>query len=183
MFNHDPNDGWEADKLSTGLYLIFDQSNSESHEVKTGHGNMVWNQTLTNPTINFDWLLTAFNGISHINFKFWLYSLPRNLLVALPEKMLDSHVVQQEAWGMVEPCLQRFNITFKIDTGVKSIKEATVDQISIGSGLQMIAFEHNIYDVLYCGEQNKFLELKKKNKQKYTVFSWKITKILWRPIF
>lgn len=152
MFNHDPNDGWEADKLSTGLYLIFDQSNPESHEVETGHGNMVWNQTLTNPTINFDWLLTAFNGISHINFKFWLYSLPRNLLVALPEKMLDSHVVQQEAWGMVEPCLQRFNITFKIDTWVKSIKEATVDQISIGSGLQIIALEHNIYYVLDCGE-------------------------------
>ena len=44
-----------------------------------------------------------------VNHTSLLSSDSLHLLVVLLEKMLDSHVVQQEPWGMVEPCLQRIN--------------------------------------------------------------------------
>ena len=78
--------------MSIGLCLIFDQSNPESLK-----DNQFWLIAYC-----LQWYITR-------QCKFWLYSLQRNLLVALLEKMLDSHEVQQEAWGMVEPCLSRIN--------------------------------------------------------------------------
>ena len=41
-----------------------------------------------------------------------MHGLERNLPVVLQGKMQDSHVVQQEVWENVEPCLKkRLNVT------------------------------------------------------------------------